>query len=69
MINSCIKATRAFVEFAAGMAATFIILFAEIKDRSDDDRRVQDADMTGEMNYRTGRLDSGADPYGWYDED
>lgn len=51
------------------MAATFIILFAEIKDRSDDDRRVQDADMTGEMNYRTGRLDSGADPYGWYDED
>jgi hypothetical protein len=35
----------------------------------DEDRRLHDADMIGEYNHRTGRLDAGADPYGWYDED
>jgi hypothetical protein len=28
-----------------------------------------DSDLCGEMNYRTGRLDSGTDPYGWYDDE
>jgi hypothetical protein len=35
----------------------------------DEDRRLHDADLIGEYNHRTGRLDAGADPYGWYDED
>jgi hypothetical protein len=35
----------------------------------DEDRRLHDADLIGEYNHRTGRLDAGTDPYGWYDED
>ena len=35
----------------------------------DDDRQLHDSDLIGEYNYRTGRLDAGNDPYGWYDED
>ena len=32
-------------------------------------RQLHDADLFGEYNHRTGRLDAGNDPYGWYDED
>ena len=28
-----------------------------------------ESDLTGEYNYRTGRLDNGTDPYGWYERD
>lgn len=34
-----------------------------------NDRQLHDADLVGEYNHRTGRLDAGNDPYGWYDED
>lgn len=33
------------------------------------DRQLHDSDLIGEYNHRTGRLDAGNDPYGWYDED
>ncbi len=32
-------------------------------------RRSHESDLTGEYNYRTGRLDDGTDPYGWYERD
>jgi len=43
-----------------------IVTASEVQD--DDDRRLHDSDLIGEMNYRTGRIDSGTDPYGWYDD-
>ena len=42
---------------------------AVASDRRDDDRQFHDSDLVGEYNHRTGRLDAGNDPYGWYDED
>lgn len=33
------------------------------------DHPMQDSDMIGDFNHRTGRLDAGNDPFGWYDED
>lgn len=33
------------------------------------ERQLHDTDLIGEYNHRTGRLDAGNDPYGWYDED
>ena len=35
----------------------------------EEDRPLYDADLIGEYNHRTGRLDAGNDPYGWYEED
>ena len=35
----------------------------------DEERRLHDSGLSGELNHRTGRLDSGLDPYGWYDRD
>lgn len=37
-------------------------------DEALDERPLHDADLTGELNYRTGKLDAGLDPYGWYDD-
>ena len=34
-----------------------------------EDRRIYDSDMIGEYNHRTGKVDAGMDPYGWYDRD
>ena len=71
------KSTEGFVPrmaFAAIAAATTLIgllreAFASIEVEENEDRRLHDSDLSGEMNYRTGRLDAGTDPYGWYDED
>jgi hypothetical protein len=50
------------------LLATFRDLFAAAEPERQD-RPIQDADLIGEYNHRTGRLDAGNDPYGWYDED
>jgi len=34
-----------------------------------DERDLCDSDLIGELNHRTGRLDAGHDPQGWYDQD
>ena len=39
-------------------------------DSSQDDRpQLDGSDLMGDYNFRTGRLDCGVDPYGWYEED
>ena len=58
----------------AGVAVTMILnllrdVSAALADNDHDERQLQDTDVIGEYNYRTGRLDAGNDPYGWYDED
>ena len=37
---------------------------------SDSDRpQLDGSDLMGEYNFQTGRMDCGADPYGWYEDD
>ena len=43
-------------------------LFVSTETRHDEERRLHDSDLSGELNHRTGRLDAGTDPYGWYDD-
>lgn len=43
-------------------------LFASAEARHEEERRLHDSDLSGELNHRTGRLDAGTDPYGWYDD-
>ena len=35
----------------------------------EDERRSRDSDLFGVYNYRSGRLDDGTDPVGWYEQD
>jgi len=44
-------------------------LFGSAEVEQNQERRLHDSDFVGEYNHRTGRLDAGFDPYGWYDED
>ena len=57
---------------AAGITLPSLLrtLLASSQDEGgSNDRQLHDADLIGEYNHRTGRLDAGNDPYGWYDED
>lgn len=60
---------RAFTKVAGKIAAAFIVNIGESDDQLENGSRLQDTELFGELNYRTGRLDSGTDPYGWYDGD
>ena len=51
------------------LLATLRDLFSAVEVGQDEKRRLHDSDLSGELNHRTGRLDSGLDPYGWYDQD
>jgi len=54
-------AVKAVWQFVGNLAAS-----AQLQP---DKRNLFDSDLIGELNHRTGRLDAGHDPYGWYDED
>lgn len=58
--------------FTVGLATVVLgvlrELFVSTEIRQDEERRLHDSDLSGELNYRTGRLDAGTDPYGWYDD-
>ena len=43
-------------------------LFVSVGNLDDEERRLHDSDLSGELNHRTGRLDAGTDPHGWYDD-
>ena len=51
------------------LLATLRDIIASVDVEYNDDRQLHDSDLSGELNHRTGRLDSGTDPYGWYDRD
>jgi hypothetical protein len=45
------------------------VLFSTDDDESDDRPLGEGSDRFGEHNFRTGLMDSGTDPDGWYEED
>lgn len=58
-----LKAIAAFLVIAIGF------LF-RADDDGDDERSISDgSDLFGEHNFRSGNLDAGSDPDGWYEED
>jgi hypothetical protein len=62
-IFSFIKGCGAFLLSILG------ILASSHDDESEDCPIGNGSDRFGEHNFRTGNMDSGADPYGWYEED
>lgn len=58
----------ASVGFAVAIYSTLLELFVSVEIRHGDERRLHDSDLSGELNHRTGRLDAGTDPYGWYED-
>jgi len=62
-IANILRASAALLVTALG------ILFSADDDESEDRPLGDGSDRFGEHNFRTGRMDSGADPDGWYEED
>lgn len=62
-IAHMLKASAALFVTAVG------ILFIADDDENEDRPLGDGSDRFGEHNFRTGRMDSGADPDGWYEED
>tara|TARA_E500000305_G_scaffold61313_1_gene48944 strand:- start:436 stop:633 length:198 start_codon:yes stop_codon:yes gene_type:complete len=60
-IQLTIVVLKALWRFIGGVAAS--------DELQEDERRLHDSDLVGEYNYRTGRLDAGTDPFGWYERD
>lgn len=70
MNKAFIKIGRIVIAAGATILGLVHDLFAFSPDTSESHgRQLHDADLIGELNHRTGRLDAGNDPYGWYDED
>ena len=67
--NFSIAVSKSAARVVVALLASFRDLFASSEVQQTDERQLHDSDLSGEMNYRTGRLDSGTDPYGWYDRD
>jgi len=64
-----LKVGGVIVGLLLALLGAFRELFASVDVEHDDDRQLHDSDLSGELNHRTGRLDSGTDPYGWYERD
>ncbi len=55
---------------SATLLVTFAgILFGTHEDETEDRPLADGSDLFGEYNFRTGEMDSGGDPDGWYEED
>ena len=62
-IANILKASAALLVTAVGF------LFSVEDDEREDRPLADGSDLFGEKNFRTGNMDSGADPDGWYEED
>jgi len=51
------------------LLTAFLTLVTGSTSQSDEDDLSEGAFRGGVLNYRTGKLDDGTDPYGWYEED
>jgi hypothetical protein len=60
---------RSVVGLAVALVAGFLALAAQGEDSTDDEDLPDGGFRGGVLNYRTGKLDDGTDPYGWYEED
>ncbi|MCU7849283.1 MAG: hypothetical protein KZQ89_15090 [Candidatus Thiodiazotropha sp. (ex Lucinoma kastoroae)] len=70
MKEALIRVGRLTVAAGAMVLGLVRDLLASSQDTGESNgRQLHDADLVGEYNHRTGRLDAGNDPYGWYDED
>jgi hypothetical protein len=64
-----LRKMRSVVGLAVALVAGFLALAAQGEDSTDDEDLPDGGFRGGVLNYRTGKLDDGTDPYGWYEDD
>ncbi len=68
-MNTTARIANILKASASLLISTIGILFSADDDESEDRPLGNGTDRFGEHNFRTGNMDSGADPNGWYEED
>ena len=68
-MKSSTRLVAAFKGSIALLLTAVGILFSADGDESEDCPLGEGSDRFGEHNFRTGRMDSGTDQDGWYEED
>jgi len=65
------KTTTRFFNLLKASATLFVTVVGFLFSADDDEDRplASGSDLFGEHNFRTGNMDSGTDPDGWYEED
>lgn len=66
-----LNAVKTIVGAMSKLGMGFVRLLASHIDTSDEEENDVSAGAFrgGTLNYRTGKLDDGTDPYGWYEQD
>ena len=62
-LSSFLKASATFLVTVVGF------LFNDSDDERENRPLADGSELFGEHNFRTGNLDAGTDPEGWYEED
>lgn len=60
---------KALLVLIINIITVLIGFLANAIDTSEKDKEGPDSLARGVLNYRTGKLDDGTDPYGWYEND
>ncbi|MCB1880518.1 MAG: hypothetical protein KDI54_10745 [Gammaproteobacteria bacterium] len=60
---------RMMVAIAKWIGSVVGLLFYQSVSDSRNRAEHEGSELFGEYNFRTGELDAGTDPYGWYEED
>lgn len=68
-MNTATRIANIYKASAALLVTAVGILFSADDDESEDRPLANGSDRFGEHNFRTGSMDSGSDPDGWYEED
>ena len=69
-MNSATRIAKVLKASVALLVTVVGIIFGTDDDDETEDRPLVDgSDLFGEYNFRTGEMDSGGDPDGWYEED
>jgi len=67
------KTTTRLFNLLKASGALFVTVvgafFCTDDDETEDRPLANGSDLFGEHNFRTGKMDSGGDPDGWYEED
>lgn len=68
-MNTITRVVNAFKATAALFITAVSILFSADDDECEERPLGDGSERFGEHNFRTGSMDSGTDPDGWYEED
>ena len=67
--TASLKVLSIFFQLLIELTRQMLLLLVGSSESTPGNKATENATQGGSLNYRTGKLDDGTDPYGWYDND